>query len=144
MWPLNLIARPDGRAVPLDWSFAGDGALGEDIGNLMPDWVFDRFLPGELLPDLDQAATEAYLTGLGEAGWEGDPRLVRLAICASAVKYHWLGPMSVRFAPNEQRDYGGGLTRDPQEKFRQRAVGPAHLCHWADEARDLARTLGRW
>jgi hypothetical protein len=144
VWPLNLVARPDGRVALLDWAFAGDGALGEDAGNLVPDTVFDRFLPGEMLPDLDRAVTDAYLAGVAEAGWKGDPRLVRLAICASAVKYHWLGPLSVRSAPGEQRDYGGAPTRDPVEKFRQRALGLAHLCRWADEARDLARTLGRW
>ncbi|MGW7237643.1 phosphotransferase [Streptomyces sp. NPDC054804] len=35
MWPANL--RSDGpAAVALDWAFAGDGALGEDLGNYIP------------------------------------------------------------------------------------------------------------
>jgi hypothetical protein len=36
-WPKNLFRRPDGEIVVIDWSFAGDGAVGEDAGNLVPD-----------------------------------------------------------------------------------------------------------
>ena len=75
VWPNNVLRRPDGRSVLVDWAFAGDGALGEDIGNLIPDSVFDLFLPARLLPDLEAAVFEAYMTGLREGGWRGDERL---------------------------------------------------------------------
>ena len=41
VWPNNIIRRAAGEIVLVDWAFAGDGALGEDIGNLVPDCVFD-------------------------------------------------------------------------------------------------------
>jgi len=44
VWPNNLIRRPGGEVVFLDWAFAGDGAIGEDIGNLIPDSVLDLLL----------------------------------------------------------------------------------------------------
>src|SRR5438309_4827997 len=92
VWPHNLIARGDEDTVLLDWAFVGDGALGEDIGNLVPDSVFDLFLPAKLLPELDAAVFGSYVAGLRDAGWEGDERVVRLGMCASAVKYEWLLP----------------------------------------------------
>jgi hypothetical protein len=141
VWPANLIARPDGRTVLLDWSFVGDGALGEDAGNLVPDIVFDLFLPGERIGELDRSITGAYLAGLAEAGWDGDPRLVRLAMCASAVKYHWLTPYMIRGAGSPQRHYGGAPMDEARGRYQQRGLALAHLCGWLDEARALEREL---
>ena len=59
-WTKNLIMRPEGTLVLLDWSFVGDGAIGEDIGNLVPDASFDHFVAAEKLPDLESAVFAAY------------------------------------------------------------------------------------
>ena len=45
----------------------GDGTLGEDIGNLVPASVLDLLLAHELLDQLDERLTSAYLDGLREA-----------------------------------------------------------------------------
>ena len=56
-----------GEVVLLDWAFVGDGALGEDIGNLVRASVLDLLLAHELLDQLDERLTSAYLDGLREA-----------------------------------------------------------------------------
>jgi hypothetical protein len=89
-WPKNFLRRSSGEIVLLDWAFAGDGAVGEDIGNLIPDAVFDHFVPADEMPRLEQVAFDGYLAGLRAAGWDNDPRLVRLGVWSSAVKYDWL------------------------------------------------------
>ncbi|MEV7884701.1 aminoglycoside phosphotransferase [Streptomyces sp. NPDC002817] len=62
-WPANV--RSDGPdSVLYDWAFTGDGALGEDLGNYLPDSVFDLFVPAERLPGYAAQAYEAYLHGL--------------------------------------------------------------------------------
>jgi hypothetical protein len=141
MWPANL--RSDGpTAVALDWSFAGDGALGEDLGNYLPDSVFDLFVPAARLPEYAAAAYDAYVAGLRETGRDIDERLVRLAVCASAVKYDWLTALMLARAGEVQLDYGGRRPVSAELRYRERGLTLAFLAGWAAEARTLAPELG--
>lgn len=143
VWPNNLFARTDGTITLVDWSFVGEGALGEDVGNLVPDSVFDLFYPARDLPDLDREVFAGYVSGLREAGWEGDERLVRLGMCASAVKYEWLGPLMLRRASEvSQPGYGGEESEDADLLYAERGCALAFLASWAEEARVLAEELG--
>lgn len=143
LWPPNMLAREAERTVLVDWAFAGDGALGEDLGNLVPDSVFDLFLPASALPALDRRLFRAYLGGLRQGGWDGDERLVRLAVCASAIKYDWLAPLMLARAGDErQLDYGGEQTVSAERRYAERGATLAFLADWIDEARRLARALG--
>ncbi|CAM5514345.1 aminoglycoside phosphotransferase [Streptomyces aurantiogriseus] len=148
LWPANV--RADGAdgadhrpaSVAFDWAFAGDGALGEDLGNYLPDTVFDLFLPAARLPAYAAAAYDAYLHGLRESGWRGDERLVRLGVCASAVKYDWLTALMLARAGEEQLDYGGGRTVPAELRYRERGSVLEFLAGWAAEARRLAPEVG--
>jgi hypothetical protein len=92
VWPTNLIE--DGPAtVLLDWSFVGDGAIGEDPANLIVDSVTDGLMDAALLPEVDTAVTDGYLQGLRDGGWPGSPDVARHAIrAAGAAKYSWFAP----------------------------------------------------
>ncbi|MFC9126029.1 aminoglycoside phosphotransferase [Streptomyces sp. NPDC057099] len=140
-WPANV--RSDGRdSVLFDWAFTGDGALGEDLGNYLPDSAFDLFVPAADLPGLAKAAYDAYVHGLRHSGWHGDERLVRLGVCASAVKYDWLTALMLARADDEQTDYGGAGTVPAALRYRERGLTLAFLADWAAEARLLAPLLG--
>ncbi|GGJ21543.1 aminoglycoside phosphotransferase [Streptomyces brasiliensis] len=147
LWPANV--RTDGadggagsNSVAFDWAFAGDGALGEDLGNYLPDSVFDLFLPAARLPAYAAAAYAAYLHGLREGGWRGDEAFVRLGVCASAVKYDWLTALMLARAGEEQLDYGGGRTVSAELRYQERGLTLSFLAGWAAEARTLAPRLG--
>ncbi|HEX7444406.1 MAG TPA: hypothetical protein VF320_10985 [Acidimicrobiales bacterium] len=142
VWASNVVRRADGTVVLVDWSFAGDGAAGEDIGNLVPDGVFDLFWPADRLVELEEAVFVAYTEGLGEAGWAGDPRLVRLGMTAACVKYTWMLPGVLAEAADPQ-PVAYWRTVDPVHKFTARGLGMAHLVGWCDEALALADRLGR-
>jgi hypothetical protein len=144
MWPKNLVAR-DRQTVLLDWSFVGIGAVGEDAGNLVPDCVWDGWLPASALPELADRAWEAYLRGLRDAGWRGDETLARLGFTAGgAVKYAWLAEWSLRkVAAGELSAYGGYSTRDPDELLDTYAAAFRVLLGWADESRRLSRAVRR-
>ncbi|WP_234311777.1 aminoglycoside phosphotransferase family protein [Streptomyces griseus] len=141
MWPANV--RSDGPdSVALDWAFAGDGALGEDLGNHLPDSVFDLFLPAADLPAYAAKAYDAYVEGLRHSGRQVDERFVRLAVCASAVKYDWITALMLARAGQEQLDYGGARTVSAELRYRERGLVLAFLADWASEARTLAPLLG--
>ncbi|MFG1610422.1 phosphotransferase [Actinoplanes sp. NPDC049265] len=92
VWPANLI-EVDGRSVLVDWAFVGEGALGEDISNLILDSFTDGLMAPELLPELAESTIAGYLEGLRDGGWSGDEDGVRRAIAAcGAAKYSWYGP----------------------------------------------------
>jgi hypothetical protein len=138
VWPANLIARGD-ETVLLDWSFVGVGAIGEDAGNLVPDCVFDGFLPVDALPALADGVWSAYLAGLREAGWAGDEGVARLGfVAAGAVKYCWLAEWSLRKVLSGQlSSYGGYSERTAEELLTTYAEVFRLLLGWAEEARVL-------
>jgi hypothetical protein len=137
VWVSNEIRRPNGPIVLLDWAFAGDGAVGEDLGNHIPDAAFDLFWPAERLAELDETCFNAYLHGLREAGWHGDEREVRLGVVASGVKYAWLLPrlLESAAAPSHQAYH---KTADSEHLYQQRGAALMHLVTWCDEALRLA------
>jgi hypothetical protein len=109
VWPANLIDQ-DGTSVLLDWSFTGDGAVGEDVANLILDSCADGLMDVALLPEIGQAATDGYLRGLRDGGWTGSADAVRTTIAAcGAAKYSWFAPAVVGRAARDhigQSSYG--------------------------------------
>jgi hypothetical protein len=135
-WVSNLVRRPDGEVVLLDWAFAGDGAVGEDLGNYLPDAVFDLFWPTERLAELEAACWPAYLRGLRVGGWDGSDRDARLGVVASCVKYTWLLPLLLqKAADTEHTAYHQRV--DAEHLYRQRGSALLHLVGWCDEALEL-------
>jgi hypothetical protein len=142
LWPNNLFVR-EHEQVLIDWAFAGVGSLGQDPGNLVLDSVWDLLMPAAVLPELDAAVLAGYLDGLRAAGWAGDERNVRLAMCASAVKYDWLGPVMLAGAAEERQvGYGGEAIEDAAHLYGERGRAFEFLVGWAEEARGLAAELG--
>lgn len=135
-WAANAIRRPSGEVVLLDWAFAGDGAVGEDLGNWLPDACFDLFWPAERLGELEAACWPAHLDGLRAGGWDGDERDARLGVVASCVKYAWLLPLLLERAAEPEHDaYHRPV--DAGHLYRQRGLVLFHLVRWCDEALDL-------
>ncbi|MEU4603031.1 aminoglycoside phosphotransferase [Kribbella sp. NPDC023972] len=133
LWVSNVVRRPTGELALLDWAFTGDGALGEDIGNHIPDAVFDLFWPAERLPELAETCIDNYLDGLREAGWRGDPDQVRLAVMASGVKYAWLLPgLLARASDTSHNAYH--QQADSQHLFSQRGQALAFVADWCAQA----------
>jgi len=133
LWVCNAIRRPDGEIALLDWAFTGDGAVGEDMGNHIPDAVFDLFWPAERLPELADTCITNYLEGLREGGWRGNPDDVRRAVMASTVKYAWLLPNLLGQASNPSHQ-AYHQQADSQHLFQQRGLALAFVADWCAEA----------
>ncbi len=134
-WPNNVFVDTQGVVVPVDWAFFGGGALAEDLGNFIPDAVFDGFMPAAKLPEMTETLFAAYMSGLAAGGLDVDAVQLRRLLWASAVKYVWLGPLLLaRAAEPEQRSYGGAVLQDANTQYRERGVALNFLGGWAMQA----------
>lgn len=98
----NLFARrtADGQeqTVAIDWAFAGIGAVGAELTPLVQGSL-DFFEVRDSAPrELAEAALTGYVTGLREAGWDGDERLVRLGFLATAALLYTVGTTGLTMA----------------------------------------------
>lgn len=102
----NLMTRHDlhGRAqtVALDWGMAGLGVLGEELVPLFAATLSFVAVPLDQIPELDALIFAGYVTGLRDAGWQGDERLVRFGFTASAALKAGVADPAVRL-PNVAR-----------------------------------------
>ncbi len=134
-WPNNAFVDDNNSVVLIDWGFFGSGAPGEDVGNFLPDAVFDEFVTPALLPEMERILIPAYREGLKEGGFETDEAELLRNIHASAVKYVWLGPLLLKRAgQSEQVSYGGDTVDDANRQYRARGECLAYLCRWAEQA----------
>jgi hypothetical protein len=77
--------------VAVDWAYAGHGAVGEELEQVVVASLFFFETMGVASHDLDAACFASYVAGLREAGWAGDERLVRLGFTANAALRHTVG-----------------------------------------------------
>jgi hypothetical protein len=134
------------RLVLIDWALCGISAVGEDLagmvmGNLL--WFEqERLSPA----DADALCFAAYLDGLREAGWHGDPRLARLGYLVAACMVHMLG-----YDPNAAAGLGTPEAHPVIERIFARPVEDVVARHAAEtwpfklalvaEARALLREM---
>ncbi len=103
----NLFLRKDtaGRreVVAIDWGDCGFGALGGDLTRLVGASTFFHDWDAARVAELDAVAMQAYLDGLRDAGWYGDPELVRLAyVTWFALDWGCTAPGAVLNAASEE------------------------------------------
>lgn len=145
--PTNLFSRRVGsgevQTVAIDWELIGHGAVGEEIGNLVPVSIIDFHVGADEAARLEDEVFEGYLDGLRDAGWRGDPEPVRLAYAATAA-LRWAFPAagwpiaialdeSGRHAPETEARWKRPLS----EIFDQWAALASFLLDRAREARSL-------
>lgn len=132
IWPANLIDR-QGKSVLLDWAFAGEGAVGEDVGSLILHCFTDGLMPAARLSEVAETSTDKYLEGLRDGGWSGSRDRVRMAIAAGGVaKYSWFGPAVLGRAIND--DPGtSSYSRDvsPESAVQRAAELVAFIAEWS-------------
>ncbi len=130
--------------VAVDWTFTGQGALGAEIHCLTA--VAIGFFDVELAQAqaLDEIVFAGYLAGLQDVGWRGDPRQVRLAYKATAIRFALgiVGPVLEIFLNEEQHArMVQALGRPIEEIADHYSVIAAWLFAQLAEARRLQESL---
>jgi hypothetical protein len=141
----NLLPRPGGEhdcTVAVDWEYAAIAAVGEEAGLLVSTPPpLDATSPADLL-SLYERVLDGYLDGLADAGWSGDPRVVRLGFTAGAALRMVFRMTTLRAvlepARREREEQRWG--RPIAELLPARAALTYALLDLADEARALIGT----
>ncbi len=144
----NLIlrrnAQGDGDVIAIDWAqcriapLGADGAYLAGTAALFFDWR------QEALQQLDECVFGAYLAGLRDAGWRGDPRVIRLAYTAFfAMWYGVFAPRAIAtFTEPELQPQAMRLFHCQDDAL---SIGWVTLNEYAldcaDQARDLMQAL---
>ncbi len=103
-YPSNIFGEDE--AIVIDWAYCGLGALGLDAGNLVPDTIFDGFVPVGQGPELRDAVWDGYLDGLVASGLAVDSDELRYAfLAATALKFAWIP--GTAFARGREDALGG-------------------------------------
>lgn len=91
---LNLRAAADGQEelVVLDWGFCGNGALGNDLGELVGTSLSTFAADPANAAGLEESVLEGYIAGLRDAGWQGDTQLARVGYLIALALY-WGGTL---------------------------------------------------
>ncbi len=143
----NLIARrrddDSTEMVAIDWESTGPGAIGAEIATLVSASLRKGDFPADRAAQLDSLVMEAYLAGLREVGWSGDPRIARLGYAMTLALRSWFVRDTLRnfTEPDARPVFGRALDVPAREVLRAFAIVSRFLLDRADEARALAVRL---
>jgi len=80
----NLFARK-GKTVAIDWGYLGIAPVGAELVALVAGSISLFEVPVDQVQEMDRICFEGYLQGLHDAGWGGDPKIVRTGYAVSCL-----------------------------------------------------------
>ncbi len=141
----NLVARqaPNKQfeTIGLDWAYAGKSALGIDLAVCNLVGLFGYEIDARDIHELEAITWDSYLNGLGDAGWSGDPEIVKLGYTAGvAVKYLELVTTTSLLVDEQMIEGIESFLRHPMSEILPQMAGMMrYALSQADEARSLIK-----
>ncbi len=86
----NLFTR-GGRTIAIDWGYMGIAPVGAELVALVAGSLGFWEIPADQVKELDRICFEGYLQGLRDAGWKGDPKLVRTGYAVTLLLRYPIG-----------------------------------------------------
>jgi hypothetical protein len=132
------------EVVATDWAWCGTGPVGGDLNALVgSSCLLFEWEPARMR-ELEEAVVEPYVAGLRDAGWDGDPDLVRLGYTAwLALHCGVAAPALMDYWCIEKYEEAVGTLLE--RSLDEAASGWATMCAFAlsraDEARELMPKL---
>ena len=142
----NLFARKtvegDDQTVAVDWAFTGWGAIGEELVPLVQAGLGFFELDLNQAQELEEIVFEGYLKGLRDAGWCGDPRLVRLGYSTASLRYMYIsGVLALILDESLHGFFPQVFGRSVEECCDYWAQVGTFMMNLTDEARELMHIL---
>ena len=97
VFPRNVFVRPTAQgeqSVAIDWAFAGQGALGEELAALIGASLAYFEADPATADALEAHCLDGYLRGLATVGWQGNRADVRFGYLAALVLRFALGALA--------------------------------------------------
>jgi len=130
--PNNILSHklPDGNeeTVALDWDFCGTGQIGLETQSFISTFALYQDKTVEEVKELTRLTFENYICGLKDAGWKGDPGLIKFACYALLAMQ---GSFHLAIHVNMQINWG--------EKSRTRLDNYAEIQHYLFDLTHEAR-----
>jgi len=124
-WSPNLFSTQDAdQTVAIDLAYAGLGAPGHDVANLVTDAVLDFFVPASEAQWLWDEVADGYSRGLSNGLSAGHVRAAKVVMTlTAALKFGWLVPATFQVASTPEGVARIAKTRgDADEFFRKRSA----------------------
>ena len=86
----NLFALQN-KTIAIDWGYLGVAPVGAELVALVAGSIGLFEVPVDRVKEMDHICFEGYLQGLRDAGWNGDPKLVRMGYTISCLFRYPLG-----------------------------------------------------
>jgi hypothetical protein len=86
----NLFTR-GGRTIAIDWGYMGNTPVGAELVALIAGSLGFFEIPAGQVMEMDRLCFEGYLQGLRDAGWNGDPKIVRTGYTVSLMLRYPVG-----------------------------------------------------
>jgi hypothetical protein len=86
-------AGSSGKCTLIDWSFSGVATIGEELAALVGASFAFMEVPAANIKQLEGTALAAYIAGLNDVGWQGDPELARAGYRASVGLRYGVSPL---------------------------------------------------
>jgi len=115
----NLMDRGS-ETVLIDWAYAGIGAIGEELVPLVQATYLWEEVGRDTFRELEEGVLSGYLEGLQEAGWQGDPHLVRLGYAAASALRYTIG--TIRFGFPDLLDESTSPTSSDESIRKEREM----------------------
>jgi len=87
------------EVVAVDWSYNGIAPVGSEIGQLIHASMGFGAVPLADAYRLEKIALDGYMDGLSEAGWQGDPGMIRFGYTAFTYWRNAIGAFAGEMVP---------------------------------------------
>ena len=122
----NLLVRPDGTLVLIDFGFWGPQPWGFDLGQLVIGDVQLGRTPADGLPEMDRVCTAGYVEGLRAEGCDVDAAVVRRAHALLMLIFSGLSAVPFEFL-------AGPPTEEVQALAANRATAARYILDLVDD-----------
>jgi hypothetical protein len=139
----NLFAR-GGKTVAIDWGYLGNAPVGAELAALVAGSIILFEVPVDQVQEMDRICFAGYLQGLHDAGWDGDPKLVRKGYAVSCLLRYpvagGVGEMLPALLDQEIRSRMEGALDHPAEEIER--TNPAFASYIQSLILEALKLLG--